>query len=134
MSKTVTTNPWGEIIHHEADGIVELRWLPVKMTDAAFKATLALLALEAERLRPPCLLIDATEFRHQFAPGVMEWRDYCIIPRYGSAGVRKFAFHMPDGFPGTMEAGGKESFEEPAVFPTAWFAKRQNALDWLKKR
>jgi len=133
MNTAVASNAWGEIIHHETEGILELRWLPVNMTDGAFKATLALLALEAERVRPPFLLIDATQFRHQFGPGVMEWRDYCIIPRYGSAGAQKFAFHVPDGFPGTMEEGGKESFEDPAIFPTAWFSKRQNALDWFKK-
>jgi hypothetical protein len=133
MNTTVASNAWGEIIHHETEGILELRWLPVKMTDGAFKATLALLALEAERVRPPFLLIDATQFRHQFGPGVMEWRDYCIIPRYGSAGAKKFAFHVPEGFPGIMEEGGKESFEDPAIFPTAWFSKRQNALDWFRK-
>jgi hypothetical protein len=133
MSKTVAGNAWGEIIHHEGDGILELRWLPAKMTDGAFKATLALLALEAERVRPPFLLIDATQFRHQFGPGVMEWRDHCIIPRYGSAGTKKFAFHVPDGFPQTMEAGGKESLEDPAIFPTAWFSQRRNALDWFKR-
>jgi hypothetical protein len=27
------------------------------------------------------------------------WRDVNIIPRYNAAGVRKFAFHMPDGMP-----------------------------------
>jgi len=134
MSATVASNDWGEIIHHETDGILELRWLPTKMTDAAFKATLALLALEAERLRPPFLLIDATQFRHEFGPGVMQWRDDCIIPRYGAAGARKFAFHVPEGFPGTIEAGGKESLEGSAIFPTAWFSRRQNALDWLRNR
>ena len=92
MNTTVASNAWGEIIHHKREGILELRWLPVKMTDGAFKATLALLALEAERVRLPFLLIDATQFRHQFGTGVMEWRDYCIIPRYGSAGAKKFAF------------------------------------------
>ena len=91
MSATLASNAWGEIIHHPNDGILELRWLPTKMTDAAFKATLALLALEAERVRQPFLLIDATQFRHQFGPGVMEWRDACIIPRYGAAGAKKFA-------------------------------------------
>jgi hypothetical protein len=40
---------------------------------------------------------------------------------------------MPDGFPDTIGAGGKESMEDPAIFPTAWFSERQNALDWLKK-
>ena len=133
MSATVAGNAWGEIIHHQADGILELRWLPAKMTDGGFKATLALLALEAERVRPRFLLIDATQFRHEFGPGVMQWRDDCIIPRYGAAGTTKFAFHVPPGFPGTMEAGGKEAFEGPAVFPTAWFSERKHALDWLQK-
>jgi len=133
MSSKVAGNAWAEIIHHEPEGILELRWLPGEMTDGAFKATLALFAWEAERRRPPFLLIDATQFRHQFGPGVMQWRDDCIIPRYGAAGVRKFAFHMPAGFPGTIEAGGKEQFEGPAIFPTAWFSERENALAWFQK-
>ena len=133
MSAKLAANTWGEILHHPADGILELRWLPAKMTDAAFKATLAMLALEAENTRPPFLLIDATEFKHQFGPDIMKWRDDCIIPRYGAAGAKKFAFHMPAGFPGTMEAGGKETFDGAAIFPTAWFSERQHALDWFKK-
>jgi hypothetical protein len=133
MSSKVDSNAWGEILHHEADGILELRWLPSRMTDGAFKATLALFAWEAERLRPSFLLIDATQFRHDFGPGVMQWRDDSIIPRYGAAGVRKFAFHVPAGFPGTMEAGGKEAFEGPAIFPAAWFSERQHALAWLRE-
>ena len=133
MSSRVAGNAWGEILHHETDAILELRWLPSKMTDGAFKATLALFAWEAERLRPLFLLIDATQFRHQFGPGVMQWRDDCIIPRYGAAGVRKFAFHVPAGFPNTIEAGGKEAFEGPAIFPTTWFSERQHALDWFRK-
>jgi hypothetical protein len=133
MTSKLVGNGWGEILHHEADGILELRWLPGEMTDGAFKATLALYAWEAEKARPAFLLIDATRFRHQFGPNVMQWRDDCIIPRYGAAGARKFAFHVPAGFPNTMEAGGKETFEGPAVFPTAWFSERQHALDWFRK-
>jgi len=133
MSSKLVGNAWGEILHRESDGILELRWLPGKMTDAAFKATLALYVWEAEKVRPSFLLIDATQFRHQFGPNVMQWRDDCIIPRYGAAGVKKFAFHVPAGFPGTVEDGGKEVFEGPAVFPTAWFTKRQHALDWFRK-
>ena len=109
MSSTVAGNAWGEIVHHEADGILELRWLPAEMTDGAFKATLALLAWEAEKLRPSFLLIDATRFHHQFDPEVMRWRDDCVIPRYGAAGVTKFAFLMPDGFPNTIEKDGTVS-------------------------
>lgn len=133
MSAKLAANEWSEIIHHRDEGILELRWLPAKMTDAAFKATLALFVWQAETVRPKFLLIDATEFRHQFGPNVMEWRDDAIIPRYGAAGVRKFAFHVPAGFPNTIESGGQEKFDGPAVFPTAWFNQRQHALDWLRR-
>ena len=132
MSSTVASNAWAEIVHHASVGILELRWLPGQMTDGAFKASLALLALEAERLRPSAILVDATQFEHRPGPGFMEWRNDSIVPRYGSAGVRKFAFHVPAGFPGTIEAGGKEVIEDPAVFRTAWFSERSRAIEWLK--
>jgi hypothetical protein len=132
MGRKAAHNSWGEIVHHADEGILELRWLPSPMTDSAFKATLALFASEAEKLRPSFLLIDATDFRHSFGPGVMEWRNDAIIPRYGAAGVTKFAFLMPAGFPGAMESGGKEVIDGPAIFPTAWFLDRQNAFKWLK--
>ena len=132
MATEVARNEWGAILHHADKSILELCWLPSTMTDNAFKATLALFATEAEKIRPSFLLIDATEFRHSFAPGVMQWRNDVIIPRYGAAGVKKFAFLMPAGAPNTMESGGKEVIDGPAIFPTAWVSVRQNALDWLE--
>ena len=68
MSSTVASNPCAEIIHHASDGILEQRWLPGQMTEGAFKASLALLALEAERLTPSAILIDATQFQHRPGP------------------------------------------------------------------
>lgn len=65
MSCMVASNAWAEIIHHASDGILEERWLPGQMTDGAFVASLALLALEAERLRPSAILIDATQFQYR---------------------------------------------------------------------
>jgi len=129
MPKQLAANPWGIITHHPAEAIVELAWLPstVSMTDGGFMATLCLFAWEAEKARPRGLLIDAVQFRHQFGSGVMEWRDAHIIPRYGAAGVRKFAFIMPAGFP----QAGKEAVEGPAIFPTKWFVNRQEAIGWL---
>ena len=100
------------------------------MSDGGFMATLCLFVWEAEKARPSGLIIDATEFRHPFATGVMEWRDAHIIQRYGAAGVRKFAFLMPAGFPNP----GMEAIEGPAIFPTKWFVERQAALDWLRLR
>jgi hypothetical protein len=121
-------NEWGVIVDHK--DVLELRWLRTTstMTDGGFMATLCLFAWEAEKARPKALFIDATEFTHAFGPGVMEWRDAHIIPRYGAAGVRKFAFLMPAGFP----RAGAEAVEGPAIFPTKWFIDRQEALAWLR--
>jgi hypothetical protein len=134
MSSKVASNAWAEILHHDADRMLELRWLPGEMTDGAFKATLALLVWEAETLRPSFVLIDATQFRHRPGSGMMQWRDDFMIPRYGAAGVTKFAFLMPEGFPNAMEQGGKETVDGPAIFPTAWFLQRENALAWFRQR
>src|SRR5262245_18750880 len=124
----VVRNDWGLIISH--GDLLELRWLPStsSMTDGGFMATLCLFAFEAERMRPNGLFIDATEFNHRFGAGVMDWRDAHIIPRYGAAGVRRFTFLMPPGFP----QAGSEAVEGPAIFPTKWFVGRQEALTWLR--
>lgn len=125
---TLVENEWGVIVDHK--DVLELRWLrsTATMTDGGFMATLCLFAHEAEKVRPKSLFIDATEFKHAFGPGVMDWRDAHIIPRYGAAGVRRFAFLMPAGFPGA----GAEAVEGPAVFPTRWFVDRPQALEWLR--
>ena len=127
-SVSLVENEWGAIIGHQA--LLELRWFssPSTMTDGGFMATLCLFAFEAEKARSTRLFIDATEFKHAFGPGVIEWRDAHIIPCYGAAGVRKFAFLMPAGFP----KAGVEAVEGPAVFPTKWFVDRDEALKWLR--
>ena len=135
MVAEVARNGWGIVGHHQQEGILELRWLPstTEMTDADVKATLVLFAEQAERAAAPLLLIDATDFQHRFGEGVMAWRDQHIIPRYNASGTRKFAFHVPEGFPDAMEAGGQPVIDGSATFPTAWFTVRQHALDWLSE-
>jgi hypothetical protein len=72
-------------------------------------------------------LIDVREFRHQVGPRVLEWRNDNVIPRYGAAGVRRIALVAPPGFPQV----GKEVVEGPAVFPTRFFAGRDEAFAWV---
>ncbi len=117
MAAEVARNAWGIVNHHEQQGVLELRWLPSTsdMTDDDFKVTLELFAEQAERTGAPFLLIDATDFVHQFGEGVMEWRNQQIIPRYNASGTRKFAFHVPEGFPDVIEAGGQPITDGPAT-------------------
>jgi len=129
MPTEIATNEWGVVTREGS--CLELRWLPTApMTDGAFMATLCLLVWEAERAKAEALIIDAREFRHRFGDGIMAWRDANIVPRYGAAGVRKLAFVMPPSFPNV----GKEAVEGPAVFPTKWFASREDALAWLRAK
>jgi hypothetical protein len=58
------------------------------------------------------------------------WRDVNIIPRYNAAGVTKFAFQMPPGMP---MIGSPPAPEGPGRFPTAYFGRRQEALEWLSR-
>jgi hypothetical protein len=128
----IARNDWGVILHHEHWQTVELQWLTDReMTDEGFEETLVLLAEAGERVRPRFMIIDATEFRHQFGEGVMEWRTEHIIPRYNTAGVAKFAFIVPEGTPGTVESGGVPAAETGANFPTGWFSTREGAYRWL---
>jgi hypothetical protein len=134
MATELVRNHWASILHHPEDQILELSWLATDapVTESEFKAVLALFASEAERVRAPFLLVDSRQFQNEpFGDGVMQWRNDFIIPRYGAAGTEKFAFLEPAGASYTMEAGGAETVDGPATFPTAWFSERANAEAWF---
>ena len=87
MTSHVAENEWCVITHHRDEAVLELEWLPdgPEMNDGGFMASLSLLAIVAERVLPPAILIDATAFRHPLGDAVMEWRASSIVPRYGGA-------------------------------------------------
>ena len=124
---------WGAVIDHGDAGYVEIRWYD--STDAMsrdeFQQWLTAFAKEVQRLRRPGILVDATRFLMDPAKMSSDWRDANIIPHYNAAGVKKFAFLMPEGMPAV---GSPPEVEGPARFPTAYFARRQQALDWLAAR
>lgn len=79
------------------------------------------------------MLVDVRDFKHSPGGEVAEWRDQHIIPRYNAAGVRKFAFLLPERAPGTMENGTPPAPEPPGDFPTGYFAEHQRVLDWFRE-
>jgi hypothetical protein len=121
---------FGAVLDHVDDGYLEIRWYDTTeaMSEGQFQDWLAGFAGEIERRRPSCVLVDNTSFLMDPANSNGEWRDKNIVPRYNSGGVRKFAFHMPEGMPAI---GSPPALEGPASYPTAYFARRQAALDWL---
>ena len=122
---------WGQIIDCAGEGYVEIRWFDTTehMTGEEFNAWLTAFAGHVERARRAGALVDAIQFRMPRDRMSTDWRDANIIPRYNSAGLRKFAFIMPAGMP----AIGKEPAREgPGQFLTGYFGSRADALAWLK--
>jgi hypothetical protein len=130
MMEQVYEDRWGEVFDRPSADLVELRWFDTtaEMSRGEFQGWLEKFAECVERCRRSRVLVDSTAFR--MSPANMDgpWRDANIIPRYNAAGVRKFAFHMPEGMP---MIGRPPANEAPGQFPTGYFGKRQDALDWL---
>ena len=129
-STIVYEDQWGEIVDRPEAGFVEIRWYDTTraMTRADFEQWLTTFAGCAERLRRPGVLVDGTSFLMDPKNSVPEWRDANIIPRYNAAGVKRFAFHFPEGMP---LIGSPPADELPATFPTGYFGSRAAALAWL---
>ena len=130
MVEQIYEDRWGEVFDRPNADLIELRWFDTtaEMSAQDFQSWLAKFAECVERCRRSAVLVDSTAFR--MSPAKMDgpWRDANIIPRYNAAGVEKFAFHMPEGMP---MIGVPPAHEAPGQFPTGYFGRRQDALDWL---
>jgi len=130
MDEQVYADRRGEVLDRPAADLIELRWFDTTedMSAQEFQQWLAEFAGCVEQRRRTRVLVDGTSFRMNPAHMNAPWRDANIVPRYNAAGVARFAFHMPDGMP---LVGAPPAPEGPASFPTGYFSRRQDALDWL---
>jgi hypothetical protein len=130
MIEQVYEDRWGEVFDRPSADLIELRWFDTtaEMSAREFQGWLEKFAECVERCGRSRVLVDSMAFR--MSPTNMDgpWRDANIIPRYNAAAVRKFAFHMPEGMPMIGEPPANEA---PGRFPTGYFGRRQDALDWL---
>ena len=131
-SVIVYEDNWGEIIDRPDARLVEIRWYDTTrtMSKADFEQWLTTFAGYVERLRRPGALVDGTSFLMDPANSDGPWRDANIVPRYNAAGVKKFAFHFPEGIP---VIGAPPAVEPPASYPTGYFGSREDALTWLNE-
>ena len=122
---------FGEVIDHADDGFLEIRWYDATegMSSGDFQNWLTAFAGEVERRHRPGILVDSTRFLMARGDESEDWWSEHIAPRYNAAGVERFAFHVPDGTP---DVGAPPTSLGPATFETAYFARREDALDWLK--
>ena len=100
-AQIVYADEWGEVIDRPGDDYVEIRWYDstAAMSQPQFQDWLSSFAGAVETARRAGVLVDATSFAMGGAAMDDGWRYENIIPRYNAAGVKRFAFHMPDGMP-----------------------------------
>ena len=122
---------FGEIVDRPDAQLIELRWFDTtaELSKADFQRWLTEFAARVRATRRARVLIDSTVFRMSRDNMDAAWRDANIIPVYNSAGVARFAFHMPAGVP---MIGAAPAREGPGTFPTAYFGTRNDALAWLE--
>jgi hypothetical protein len=106
--------------------ILELAWSDAELSDDDVKRMLRRFGEHASARPGANLLVDARRFRYAWAPAMDAWRDATVIPVYNDAGVRKFAFLVPEGAPTRPPAR-----MGPASFETGYFSSREAAEDWL---
>ena len=119
---------WGSIWTNGS--IVGIDWLPttLDMVAADFQQFLMTFADKIVETNGRLAFVDVQPFRMDPAHMDGEWRDANIIPRYNEAGIKKFAFVMPQSMP---LIGQQPTAEPPSVFLTGYFASREDALNWL---
>jgi hypothetical protein len=117
----LAASEWGTITYYPEWTTLELKWgqKTRSMSDDEFKKTLQVMADHGLKVRPRFMIIDATEFFHEFAEGTLAWRDDHIVPLYNDAGVEKFAFLVTDRMPGTVEKGAEPVPDGPRPFRPA---------------
>jgi hypothetical protein len=98
------------------------------MSAGEFQSWVTAFAGEVERSRHPGILVDVTRFLMDQRDMHDGWWYEQIVPRYNAAGVEKFAFLALDGMPAI---GSPPAAARGANFPTAYFARRQDAVNWL---
>src|SRR5260221_9846520 len=78
----------------ESHRILKFLWSEqtASMTDEDFKRALSLYADFAEKYAACGLLVDVRNFKHRPGPDIGKWRDATIVPKYVSAGAKKFAY------------------------------------------
>src|SRR5262249_32836829 len=90
---------FGAIFYDAAKQIQELRWFAETevMTENDFRGWLERWANAANQQHAPFALIDTRVFKYHPTADFMPWRDEHIIPQYNRAGIKKFAFLLPEG-------------------------------------
>jgi hypothetical protein len=129
METPLYQDRFGVMLYDDAKKILELRWFAdtESMTEDDYMGWLERYAAATEKHHIPFVLIDTRAFRHHPGEHTGPWREKHIIPQYNRAGVKKFAFLLPEGAAPKTEPMPEGS----AQFPTGYFDSREQINRWF---
>lgn len=122
--------PYLRILCDAESRIIGIDWKETSatMSSEEFKADLMLFATHVEMKKAPGILVDVSKFRHKMTPEVQKWRVQNISTRYNAAGVRRFAFLLPQGAQIPPMMNQSSTGEN---FVTRAFNRMEEAVEWL---
>ena len=123
------TQYWS-MTHNPDANAVELNWKSTTstMTGDDFKAALEHLATHLREQAATGTLIDLRTFGFASTPELDKWRRENIIPAYNAAGLKRFAYLLPQG--ADYRPGGSGDTDQ---FLTDYFDDLERARAWLKE-
>ena len=131
VAKTLNDDSLGRITFDQEKSLLKLEWLATSkdMIGPHFQGILYILAGYALQLKSKKILIDGRKFLfHPSQELVGLWRTYNISPLYNEAGVKKFAFLFPAGYPALPSNIQNMPYED---FPTGFFTSEDVLMNWL---
>jgi hypothetical protein len=129
METQLYQDKFGVMLYDEARNMLELRWFAetASMSDGDYMGWLKRYAAAAEQYYIAFALIDTRAFKHHPGAHTGPWREEHIIPQYNRAGVKKFAFLLPEG----TALKAEPTPEGQARFPTGYFDTREQIDRWF---
>ena len=129
MKQDVHSDSFARLEYDDSLKCLELIWLDttVDMSDEDFRRWLEVFALKGAEFGTSFMLVDGRSFKLEMTSELNAWRQEVIIPMYNTAGVRKFAFLLPE----VAESDTEPRPEAGAEFPTAYFDSRDQIEAWF---
>lgn len=101
-----------------------------EMSDDDFKDALRAFAKRGAAQGATRLLVDVRRFHHAMNEALGAWRAQEITPLYNRAGIRRFAYIVPEQAPATP-SGTPDVASEGEDFATRFFHAESDARSWL---
>lgn len=131
VAELLDEDSFAKISFDKEKSLMKLEWLQdsKEMNGPHFQGVLYILGGFALQKKSKNIFVDGTKFLFQPTKDMIGiWRTANISPLYNQAGVKKFAFLFPPGYPMPPRNIQNMPYED---FPTGFFTSQNELIKWL---